>query len=200
MASDRFETAPAPDVARPGLLVAVAGLAFVIGVTETLTWLGARGVMALGGFVASGGPYVIAHQAPGWVWVLPVSMILLVVAMMTSKGLSDSRDTPSLMLVAWSCLFLTIGVAFLEFGLGLHGGGLSIGWLVCAVSFFAMGGGGVYALTQSRQARRELDAQKVQRSGVQPIRSGFRAYQVASAVALLLGVAAGWGVFTLLGA
>ena len=34
-----------------------------------------RGVMDLGGFVASGGPYEIAHPAPGWIWVFPVSIL-----------------------------------------------------------------------------------------------------------------------------
>ena len=30
-----------------------------------------------GGFVASGGPYEIAHPAPGWGWLVPVSILAL---------------------------------------------------------------------------------------------------------------------------
>ena len=185
---------------RPGVLAIVVATAFVIGAAETLVWLGARGIMTLGGFVATGGPYVIAHEAPGWVWVLPVSIVSLVIAMQTSKGLSDSHDTPSLMLLAWSALFLTMGVNFLDFGLRSPSGGIAIGWLICAPIFFAMGGGGIYAFVQSLQAQRELDEQKAERTGTYPVRPGFRGYQIASGVAVVAGIAAGWILFGLLGA
>ena len=54
-------------------MTAIGYLGFII--CMTLLYHSMRGVMDLGGFVASGGPYHIAYQAPGWIWVLPVSII-----------------------------------------------------------------------------------------------------------------------------
>ena len=200
MTPDTPATTEDPNAVRASTLAIIVASAFVIGASETLVWLSMRGVMALGGFVASGGPYVIEHQAPGWIWLLPGAIIALVIAMQTSKGLSDSRDTPSLMLLAWSALFLTLGWNFLEFGLRAPGGGgLLIGWLIGAAAFFLTGGGGLYAFRESLKAQRELDQDKADRTGVYPVRPGFRAYQIANGIALVAGVAAGWGLFTLLG-
>ena len=50
---------------------------FLFSFSLTLLYQGMRAIMYLGGFVASGGPYAIAHPAPGWVWIVPVSIILL---------------------------------------------------------------------------------------------------------------------------
>lgn len=35
-----------------------------------------RGVMRPGGMVARGGFYAIAHPAPGWIWIIPVSILV----------------------------------------------------------------------------------------------------------------------------
>ena len=183
---------------RASTMAILVASAFVIGASETLMWLAMRSVMALGGAVASGGPYEIAVPSPGWLLALPASIIALVIAMQTSKGLSDSHDTPSLYLLAWSALFLMLGWNFLEFGLRAPGGGgLAIGWLVCAGTFALMGGGGLYAFRESRKAGRELDQQKAARTGEYPVRAGWRAYQIANTVAVAVGVVAGWGVFAL---
>lgn len=183
---------------RPGVLAAVSATAFVIGAALSLTWLAMRAVMALGGMVASGGPYAIEHAAPGWIWLVPVAIVALIVGMMTSKGLSDSHDTPSLYVLTWSALFLSLGYNFLDFGLHAPGGGTSIAWLVCAALFFLMGGGGLYVFFVARMTWREMDEKQALTTGVPLVRAGYRVYQVATGVALAVGVAAGWGVFQLL--
>ena len=184
-------------VSASALAILVAS-AFVIGAAETITFLSMRSVMSLGGFVASGGPYVIAHQAPGWIVSMPVAIVALVIAMQTSKGLSDSRDTPSLMLLAWSALFLSLGYNFLDFGLHAPGGGgLSIGWLISAVAFGATGVGGLYAFWQSRKGVRELEEQRAAKTGgVVATPPGWRVYQIANTVSVAAGIAAGWYLFT----
>lgn len=50
----------------PALLAATAAAAFGMALCLTVLFLGMRTVMITeGGFVAVGGPYVIAHPAPG---------------------------------------------------------------------------------------------------------------------------------------
>ena len=63
-----------PRVGFAGVLLALlsaAGMAASI----ALLYQGTGTIMATqGGFVASGGPYVIANEAPPWVWIVPVSI------------------------------------------------------------------------------------------------------------------------------
>ncbi len=103
-------------------------------------YMAMRGVMRLGGFVASNGPYQIAHQAPGWVWIFPVSVFLMLGGIFTSVAKSSKLHGPNLMALSWSALFLALGWNFIEFGFGIGTGGeLSAGWIVCAVMFVLMG-------------------------------------------------------------
>ena len=55
--------------ARIGLLVTTFGAAFCL----SCLYLAMRGLMRLGGQVSSG---VVRGGAPGWIWVVPVSIIL----------------------------------------------------------------------------------------------------------------------------
>jgi hypothetical protein len=106
----------------------------------TITYLGMRAIMRLGGFVASGGPYAIAHPAPRWSWIMPVSFLVGFAAVFISFIAGSTLGWPSLMSLAWSALFLSTGWNFLEFGLHPPGGhGLAWGWLVCAGCFIPMG-------------------------------------------------------------
>jgi hypothetical protein len=174
-----------------GALIGVVITALGTAVGMTVLWLAMRSVMSLGGFVAQGGPYVIAHLAPDWVvWLLPGSIVGLVVCMVASQELNSTFETPSLMLVAWSMLFLSLGWNFLEFGLRAPGGGLSVGWLICAAAFFAMGGGGLYALWQAVRVGWEFDGKKTEKTGV-PARPGFVVYFVATAIAAAVGILLG---------
>jgi hypothetical protein len=65
---------------------------------------------------------------------------------------------PNLTLLAWPALFLSLGWNFLEYGVDPPGtGGVAVGWLICAVVFFAMGGIplviGIRALMMGRDTR-----------------------------------------------
>ena len=113
----------------------IFGVAFAI----TCVYHGMRGVMRLGGMVASGGPYAIEHPAPSWVWIMPVS-ILFGMACLFINLFSGRAAGVNLMPLAWPGLFLSGGWNFLEFAFNPPGVGLAWGWLVCGVLFVLMGG------------------------------------------------------------
>jgi hypothetical protein len=176
-----------PRHTRLGPLLASSAAALGSALSMTVLWFGMRGVMALGGTVATGGPYAIEHPAPGWIWVVPTSIVVLVALMLTSSGLSSAYDTPSTLLLSWSMLFVSLGWNFLEFGLRA---GLEIGWLVCAVVFFIMGFGGLYTLVQMVRGVREMERERAQKSGI-PEPPLVTAYVVATTVAIPIGVVLG---------
>ncbi len=114
---------------------------FIFSFSLACVYLGMRGVMRLGGFVARGGPYEIAHQAPDWIWIFPVSMMLLMASMFISLFAASRISGPNIMAMSWSALFITLGWNFVQFGFGIGmGGGLAFGWIICAVTFMLMGG------------------------------------------------------------
>jgi hypothetical protein len=108
----------------------------------TLFYLAMRGVMDLGGFVASGGPYEIAHQAPSWIWVFFVGafggVIFLFLYTIFARKIGGLKIT----IFAWSALFCSLGYNFLAYAFipAEKGGGISWGWLICGVVFELMGG------------------------------------------------------------
>jgi hypothetical protein len=120
------------------------------GVTACLfsAFTGMRDVMVTdGGFCASGGPYVIAHQCTG------ADMRLLMVSilgMLVSAGcyLAGTRMlggwTGTAGLLVWAALFGTLGWNFIDLGLhppaGMNGAG---GWLFSGVTFWLMAAGGL---------------------------------------------------------
>lgn len=107
----------------------------------TLLYQGMRAILYLGGFVASGGPYAIAHPAPDWVWLIPVAVILMVITMLAGMAGGAKSRGPNLMALAWPAVFLALGWNFLKFGLGLPTNGRpAVGWLICALLFLPMGG------------------------------------------------------------
>lgn len=113
---------------------------FVFSFSNAVIYLAMRGVMDLGGFVASGGPYEIAHPAPGWVWVFPVFINLLAIAMISSAALGKRIRGPNLMALSWSALFISLGWNFTEYGVrAFSKAGSGIGWIICALLFMAMG-------------------------------------------------------------
>jgi len=113
---------------------------FVFSFCVTCIYLGMRGVMRLGGFVASGGPYSIAHPAPDWIWIFPVSMLLMMASIFVSMFASSRISGPNIMALSWSALFISLGWNFVEFGFGIGmGGWLAPGWIICAVLFAVMG-------------------------------------------------------------
>ncbi|MBN2586610.1 MAG: hypothetical protein JXA64_03125 [Candidatus Fermentibacteraceae bacterium] len=127
--------------ARPAHRVLLLFSILVFSFCVSLLYMGMRDVMRLGGFVASGGPYQIAHEAPGWVWIFPVSVFLILGSMFASFFAGSKVAGPNLMSLSWSALFMALGWNFVEFGFGTGtGGGLVWGWVVCAALFMLMGG------------------------------------------------------------
>ena len=60
---------------RIGWTLVAAALATGLTACMTILNLGGRFVLGEGGFVARGGPYEIAHPAPDWIWLVPVSFM-----------------------------------------------------------------------------------------------------------------------------
>ena len=123
------------------LVLQFVGLAgTVLGLT--VLFLGMRSVMDIGGSCGSGGPYVVAQPCPDNAWLLPVGIIggLAMLAVYALSCFSDGG--PRLAALAWPALFLSLGWNFLEYAFDPPGdaGGPVIGWLVCGVLFWVMGG------------------------------------------------------------
>jgi len=119
------------------LLLLPFGFTFLL----TCLFLAMRDVMDLGGMVAIGGPYEIAHPAPGYWWIFPVSVIGCVLITFMSMGMfSAGRGKASLVaLFFWPAIFLSLGWNFCEYGF-FNTEGLIWGWIVCGVVFVVMGG------------------------------------------------------------
>ncbi len=104
----------------------------------TLLAGGAVIVMGLGGFCASGGPYVIQTTCPDVVtWSTPVSFFGGMIAVAIGVIVASGFGTP-LVAWAWPILFIGLGIAFAASGLtsGLDG----ITFDLLAVMFIVMGG------------------------------------------------------------
>jgi len=118
-------------------LTRIAGSAlswFVFVLCFSLLFQISLAVMALGGYCASGGPYVIAVQCPENVWLAPVSIWVGLGSVALSFFLARGFGTP-LLAWAWPVLFIGLGGAFLtSFVLSLDITGLIIG-----VMFVVMG-------------------------------------------------------------
>lgn len=113
---------------------------FLFSLCLSMLYLGMRGVMELGGFVATGGPYEIAHEAPKWVWIFPVSINVMVISMIASGTLGKKIRGPNLMSLSWSALFISLGWNFTEYGIkALKEASTGIPWIICAVLFMIMG-------------------------------------------------------------
>jgi Short C-terminal domain len=122
-------------------VVGMGGLAF----TLTTLWLSMRAVMGIGGFCATGGPYVPAVECPDAVVALtPLSIFGLFIFGGLAAWGGASLGGPWLGLIAlgWPALFLSLGWNFLDFGLHPPGGDGEIvwSWLFCAAIFGLMGG------------------------------------------------------------
>jgi len=118
------------------LLVSLFGFVFCL----TSLYLAMRGIMRLGGMVASGGPYAIAHPAPGWAWLVPCSMLVGLIFIGLNAYASHRVGGFKAVIFAWPVLFLSLGWNFLEFAFKGGGGhGIVWGWLVCGVIFIPMG-------------------------------------------------------------
>ncbi len=103
----------------------------------TLLAVGASVVMGLGGFCASGGPYVIQTECPDVVvWSTPVSIFGGLIAVGIGALLARGFGTP-LVSWAWPILFIGLGLAFA--GAGLASGVEGIVFDLLALLFVVMG-------------------------------------------------------------
>jgi hypothetical protein len=130
-----------------GVPVTLAGAGGFVAALASL-YVGMRDVMRTsGGFCASGGPYVIAHQCSG----SDVKLVLfgifgmLLAALAVLVGLALLRG-PLLAasLLMWAGLFGALGWNFLALGFSPpRGQGSGGAWIACGVVFELMAAGGV---------------------------------------------------------
>lgn len=175
----------------PWALLAALCFAGLIGCI-TLLYLGGQWVMAQGGFVASGGPYEIAHPAPGWVILMPASIWVGLILGAVHFWLSRRAGGFNVVGIAWVALFGLLGLGFFQAGLNPPGGGTAWAWILCGVVFWAMalpvalGVIGGFLPTQPRY---------LERFGP-PTPSGGTLYVVAHALAVPAGVALALGAWS----
>lgn len=118
-----------------GLAIVTTGL--------TVLFLSMRAVMDIGGYCASGGPYVIAQECPeGAAALMPLGVIGGLIGLWMYAVSVSKLPGPRLTLLTWSALFLSLGWNFWEYGLNPPDGsdGLVWGWIICGVVFVIMGG------------------------------------------------------------
>ena len=123
-------------------LAAIAGLPACL----TILFLAMRAVLNVGGFCAEGGPYQIAVRCPEGVALLfPVGILggMASAAVVFAAGERIGGGYGALATLAWPALFLSLGWNFLEYGVfpPEEAGGPAIGWIICGVVFWIMGGG-----------------------------------------------------------
>jgi hypothetical protein len=134
------ESPESPRIGFAGVLLAVlsaAGLAASI----ALLYQGTGTIMATqGGFVATGGPYVIANQAPPWVWIVPASIFGIFIFGGIGLYASNRGWGINPAVFAWSALFIALGWNFLRLGFNpppnLQG---AWAWIMCGIIFWIMG-------------------------------------------------------------
>lgn len=134
-----FTTGTPATGAAKWLWTAVAVLcATVLMAAIVLLYLGGQFVMAEGGFVARGGPYEIAHPAPEWVMLIPVSIWVGFLAggihLLASKRVGGFN----LLGIAWVALFGVLGTGFLQAGFSPPVGDIAWAWVLCGVVFWLM--------------------------------------------------------------
>ena len=163
-------------------LFGVGGLTACI----VVIFLAMRAVMDIGGFCAEGGPYVIETHCPEGVAML---MTLAFPGLFVFGGLMIWSGSPIgsqyqvAVFFAWPALFLSLGWNFLQYGVSPPGGGgLAWGWLLCGVIFVAMGGVPLFAVLRSEGVVRRPARESVP-------------WLAAIAVAILVGLAGGYGLF-----
>jgi hypothetical protein len=94
-------------------------------------------VMEAGGFVATGGPYVIAHPAEDWIWLPTMGATLMSFAVVGNCFAAASLNRPATVsiLVFWTALFGSSSSQFLKYGINAPGGGQSWTWIILGVMF-----------------------------------------------------------------
>jgi hypothetical protein len=117
-----------------GMAVSWAGFAL----SFTVLFLSMRAVLAVGGFCAEGGPYVIETHCPGDTgWLTPLSVFLglasVAIGVLVARGFGAS-----LMLLAWPILFIGLSINFLQAGFP-GGGQVDLTGVLLSAMFLLMG-------------------------------------------------------------
>lgn len=136
----RDETRQSPGGRRVGSWFGAAAGAFGLGVSITIVNLGAIAIMDAGGFVASGGPYEVAHPIPQGFWILPVAFVGMWVFPAIHAVFSSRIKGFGLVYATWCAVWVSIGATTLWFGFDPpRGSGLAWGWLVMGAVFLLVG-------------------------------------------------------------
>lgn len=109
----------------------------------TLVFLSMRSVMNVGGFCAEGGAYNIRQHCPQGVPGIMTGSIWGGLILVFAYAVIAARwNVPSLLILAWSALFLSLGWNFFDYAFNPPGPthGVVWGWLLCGVVFALMGG------------------------------------------------------------
>jgi hypothetical protein len=135
----------------PAKATALAALGYAGGaMCIVLVFLGMRSVMDIGGYCASGGPYVVNQTCPEEaVGALMLGMfgMFLFGAIASVGGVMVGGIWAAAPLIGWSALFGLLGWNFMEYGVfAVPGGGIELGWAICGVVFWIMAAGPLLAV------------------------------------------------------
>lgn len=173
---------------RIGSWLGAAVCALGLGACLTIVNLGGTAIMDQGGFVASGGPYEIAHPVPGGLWILPVAFVGIWV-FPAAHGIFASRIKGfGLIYATWCAIWTSVGATTLWYGFNPpSGNGLAWGWLVMGGIFLLVGLGSAwlyigYLRSPDREPSEMPANQRVP-------------YAIMVAAALAVGVIAGFQAF-----
>jgi hypothetical protein len=192
--SERSADMPEPTPAREasskaGYWVGAILSALGIGACVTIQILGGIALMGVGGFVASGGPYEIAHPVPEGFWLLPVAFVGMFAFPALHAYFADKIDGFGLIFATWCAIWTGVGATTLASGVNPPGGGIVWGWVTMGVIFLVVGLGSTWAYVGylRSQARGEW--------GRSPRHQAV--YTTAILSALAAGVPVGFWIFSL---
>jgi hypothetical protein len=131
---------------RIGSWIGAAICALGISACLTINVMGSMRIMDQGGFVASGGPYEIAHPVPSGFWILPLAFVGLFAFSIAHAVFASRIKAPQLMYATWCALWTAVGATTFWYGLHPpHGNGLAWGWLIMGGIFLLVGLGSIAA-------------------------------------------------------
>jgi hypothetical protein len=183
------EAKRAPGGWRTGSWLGAALSTIGLGASITVVTLGGMAIMDQGGFVASGGPYRIAHPIPKGFWILPVAFIGLFVFSVAHRIFASRIKGFGLVYPAWCAVWLSIGATTFWYGINPpRANGLAWGWLSMGGIFLLVGLGSVWLLVNYLRSpnRKPYEMPPNQRIP----------YAVLIVVTLAAGVVAGFRMFS----
>ena len=135
-----------PTGPRIGSWIGAAICALGISACLTIVVLGGAQIMDAGGFVASGGPYQIAHPVPSGFWIQPLAFCGLFAFSFAHSVFAWRIKAPQLMYATWCALWTAVGAQTLWYGLyPPRGTAPAWGWLIMGGVFLLAGLGSVAA-------------------------------------------------------